>query len=297
MEWAIAERRAGIAMELADSLFIFWTTRGYSQEGQRWLEQVISLREGENTLRARIFNRMRTFAWQRGDLEAARQYQEKALAIQERIDDQVGISRLLQNLAIIAGMQGNYATTAQLLNRCLVVERTLNNPNAIKVVIQNLAIATERLGDTERAEALFRESLQIRSEQKDQVGMAHVLNGLANLLRKQGRLREASAALRQSLEIRRTIGNQREIALSLTFVAQLAVAKEQATAALRLYAVAQRINQENKINSTPEARQEEELLVQRLRTRLGAEFETQWHAACTLPTDEAIQLALDNILS
>lgn len=294
LEWTIAEGSANLAMELADSLFLFWNMRGYTQEGQRWLESVISLNEDESIVRARIFNRMGTFAWHRGNLETAQQFQAQALAIQERIGDQPGISRSLQNLAIIAGMQSDYATTVQLLNRCLTIERTLGNLNAIKVIIQNLAIATERLGDNTRAEALFRESLQIRTEQNDQVGMAHVLNGLGNLLRKQGRLAEAYTAMRQALEIRRVTSNQREIALSLMAIAHVAVAMEESATSLRLYAVAQRINEELKIALTPDARQEDDRLVQQLRLRFGNEYEAQWQAARTLSTNDAIILALQS---
>ncbi|MCA9956408.1 MAG: tetratricopeptide repeat protein, partial [Anaerolineales bacterium] len=128
------------AQELVENVQHFWYIRVHFHEARHWLDAVLTLRTEADTLQALLLNRTGKFLRLQGDIALAQSYHEQALAIQQRLGDELGQCRSLENLAILVGTQGDYGRARTLLEQTLEIDRRSRGSRPVISTMNNLAI-------------------------------------------------------------------------------------------------------------------------------------------------------------
>jgi Tfp pilus assembly protein PilF len=160
---------------------------------------------------------------------------ERALVIQQSLDDKSGIATVLNNLSISAYKQGDYGTARNYLEQCLGTMRALGNQPGIATVLNNLGLIATAASDISAARHYFEQSLAIMEKLGYQMGVASLLNNLGTIANMEGDYPSARDFHERSLKIQQEISNQDGIAQSLTNLGQIAYDQEDYAAAHRYY--------------------------------------------------------------
>ncbi len=285
--------RARFALELAENLQPFWYLRGYVNEGRHWLEKALSLSQEGDELHACILNRIGQFARVQGDLAEAQSCHEQALTIQERLEDEAGMCRSLDGLAVLAGTQGDYGRARDLLEQVLAIDRRIGEMRPVISTLNNLAIVMRRLGDLAAAEQLYQEGMQLSRETNNLSSLSYALHGLGGVNVERGEPAASIDYFRESIRLRQQLGNRPALAVSLQEIGIAWLHLGEAAGAVRLFAASERLRQELGIESAARYQAEVKAKKDEARVLLGeAAFARAWEEGWALLLAEAVQLAL-----
>jgi tetratricopeptide (TPR) repeat protein len=234
LEWLAANDLADEAFRLAGALVPFWMATKRIDEGDRWLERILSLSGGAPAARARALyehgyliywagDDTRSEAFQRSALELARSEHDatvvalaltglarialrsdvdharrllrEALAVTEGTDDRIGRSGAMHVLAVAEQMSGNLAEAARLMNERIEIGRETGNFSLIAIESNNLSMVERQLGNLDRAEELAREAFDIFRRRGEAIATAWSLNGLAAVTAARGEDERAAVLL------------------------------------------------------------------------------------------------------
>lgn len=183
LDWAVSERELDTALGLVGTLWRFWHARGFLVEGQRRVEDVISLgHESSALLGATPFTAAGTLARARGDHAAASRWFDLGIAAARETGDRTAEAMLLNNLGGLHLSLGQHHRAVELFESCLVVCRELEDRWREAHVLSNLASVDHYLGNVERAEVGYRAALEIWEAGTDRRRIALTLGNLILLL-------------------------------------------------------------------------------------------------------------------
>ena len=281
------------AQELVENVQHFWYIRGHFHEARHWLDAALTLSTEADTLQALLLNRTGKFLRLQGDIALAQSYHEQALAIQQRLGDELGQCRSLENLAILVGTQGDYGRARTLLEQTLEIDRRSRSSRPVISTMNNLAIVLRRLGDLAEAERLYQEGTQLCRETNNLSSLSYTLHGLGEVNLERGEPAAALGYLRESLSLRHQVGDRPELALSLKTMGFTRFLLGDAATAARLCAASERLQQE--LGITPAAAYQAEAAnrINQIFNLLGEEaFTRLWQEGGDLTLDQAVSLAL-----
>ncbi len=224
LRWSLEGGQAETGLQLAGALGFFWYVRGYSNEGRRWLENLLATSYGTSvSVRAKALIWAVAQMFTRGDSAAARPLAEESLALWRGLGEKSGIAHALRWLGLVARDEFNYERATILLEESLALFRELGDKWGIAVVLGPVGglVASHR-GDYGRATALLQESLALRQELQDAWGIAQALIYLGNVARDQGDNERAIALLEKSLTLLRELGERKDSIGALLMLAHVA---------------------------------------------------------------------------
>lgn len=225
---ANAEAAETAGLRIVASIWQFWDTRGYPNEG---IEQAIrALDRGQarkatphmQQLRAKAMVAVGALATAQGDYKTALTFHGKSLALYRDLDHKPGIATALRNMGILAYEQGNYETAQSFLEESLALRRELGDKPGLSNSLNNLGILANDRGNYGVAQALMEESLALRRELGDKLGIAISLNNLGSLAFNQGDYKRALLLYEDSFAFYRDVGDKRGTAISLNKLGSLA---------------------------------------------------------------------------
>jgi predicted ATPase/class 3 adenylate cyclase/Tfp pilus assembly protein PilF len=298
--WAVAAGETLTALNLGICLEKLWDVRGYLSEGRDWLERASALpMDGvPGGPRAQALSNAGALALAQGDLDGARDLQERALAIIREVateGGQRGTAHTLNRLGIIAYLQGDTDRAVALQEDALARFRALGDGSAAATTLNNLGVNAEAAGDLARARTLYEEALVLQREAGDIQSIAIYLSNLGGIARQQGDHPAAVAAYRESLLAWRGLQDRWNSATTLLEVARLASMRHGHERAARLFGSAEALAE---AVGVPLVVREEERAdyardVAAVRAALGeAAFAAAWAAGRALHLDAAIAEAL-----
>jgi predicted ATPase/class 3 adenylate cyclase len=205
LQWAIERTDGGTAVDLAIGLWYYWSIRGLTSEGQRWLGIALTLTEEiDLALRSRAIRMLGNLCVERGELPAAEALYRASLDSAEVAGHQLGMAQSLSFLGMVAGMQGRpeeeYAYQVDALERC----RALGSERGIGGSLVNLAVWALNQGKTEEALVLLDEVQAVNESRRDEIGLAFTFGYRAQVLGARGELEDAAALF----EIAEQMGTQ-----------------------------------------------------------------------------------------
>src|SRR5205085_3347816 len=104
-----SKQRAEQALRFCTALFSFWSIRGYSREGQTFLEQALPLRESVSVpVKAKAFYTAAELAFLLDDLERTERLGSESLHLFRELDDKAGMAGALFLLGSSAWARGEY---------------------------------------------------------------------------------------------------------------------------------------------------------------------------------------------
>lgn len=214
-----------VALAIGGALPRYWATRGFFDEGRRWLERALAHPDSDAAPvepRLRALNAAGTLARLQGDLARAQVHLEACLTISRASEARRWSAVALNALGLLARRQGDSQRAARLYEESIALSRAAGDRRTLINAISNLAGVMNAQGDHARAAELFEESLAFSREAGDQLGIAADLNNLANAVFDLGDYPRAWALYQESLELYRAGGDLYGASLALYNLGDLA---------------------------------------------------------------------------
>jgi len=177
---------------------------------------------------AAVLNNLGLLLEARGELRAALEHYRLALAAFRRLGDQESVATALQNLGVGSSLLGSLDAAERDFGEALALRRGLGNVRGEAATLTELgwvyrlrALTGGGSGVREQARIILEQALERRRAARDSVGEAGTLDRLGTVLREAGRWDEALACYQQSLALVLHDPPGRDVAHSLTNLAEL----------------------------------------------------------------------------
>jgi predicted ATPase/class 3 adenylate cyclase/Tfp pilus assembly protein PilF len=217
LEWCkTGEIGTETGLRLAGALWRFWSVRGYSEEGRKWLTGAMERSNDVSpSVRAKALDGAGILAWSQGDYVLARTLYKESLVIRKEVDDKGGIAYSLGNLGSVAYHQGDFTQAQTLFEESLILHRELGDKRGIANSLGNLGLVALNQGNYAMARTLFEESLALYRILGHKEGISYILGDLGNVAYCENNYLLARTLFGESLAIRKELGNKRGIASAL----------------------------------------------------------------------------------
>jgi tetratricopeptide (TPR) repeat protein len=152
-----------------------------------------------------------------GDIDAARRYHERALALRTETGDRWAIAVSTNNLGLILAMQHRFDEARTLLEKSMQLSREVGDGWLVAIGHNNLGNTTRGLGDYVAARSHYRDSLRAYRDFDDTWAMAILLEDIGMLAALEGDvvdalvLEGAANALRIAIGAPRAPPQEKEI--------------------------------------------------------------------------------------
>lgn len=206
----------GALPRLAAALWRFWWVRGFLSEGRGWLERAATASpDPPDRTTAAVLDGAGVLAEAQGDLTAAVQRHEAALAIADELRDRPGQMRALVNLGLVADERGDFDLAIRRYQAALAIARELDDAAGVASCLANIGFAALEQGRHATAADHFRQSLHLFRHVGDQRNLGAVLDSLGVLAFREGDLARAAALQAEALTLLRAVGDRQGVADAL----------------------------------------------------------------------------------
>jgi len=158
--------------------------------------------------------------WSQGDYVAFQRHCEERLALCEAIGNGPDVASALYDLSVVASYQRRYADARRLVEEHLALSQRHGVPPSPRAR-QNLGNVARDAGDFSRAHAMYADALVQDGHSASM--RATILSNMGWLALYEGDLARARAWQAESLTARRKLGEHREVPISLTALAHVAI--------------------------------------------------------------------------
>ena len=186
LSWTIEQGETETALRLAAALWMFWFARGYTAEGQRWLEQALT-KDVQASMAARAIG-LEALAWLadvREDMDRAEAAAEEGLRLSEEAGIGGSLAASLTNLlGDVAMTRGDHERAKELLEESLALYQKVGDRRFVPRVLAFLGNVSLEQEHYEQAKGLYEESLALGRElgEPTAIGMAFMSLGYVFLL-------------------------------------------------------------------------------------------------------------------
>ncbi len=233
LEWARARGEVALGLRVAVALARFWYMRGFADEGDRWLRELLALdaTAGERAASPEVcvmalYGASR-FALDQRDYARAEATASEGLALARRAGNAGGAGNMLAILGHVAEARGDLANASVLFESSLAECRAAGDEGGAARALSSLGNLARKQGDYARAAAYVRETLDYARGAGMSWGIANGLTSLGHIACEQGDYARAAACYREGLTIYTTMDNKAAVAWCLEGVAVVAAAAGQ----------------------------------------------------------------------
>jgi tetratricopeptide (TPR) repeat protein len=225
LAWALAETSLGMDAEagtlLAGTMFMYWYTHGYLNEGRRWLDLALDRFQGRTKARAKALSGSGSLAWQQGDYPEARSSFEESIQLWSELGIDDGLAEAQHFSGHLEFDQRNYDQAKELFAESLNYYQQMGDTQRTLTLTSDMGLVAYHLGDYDSARESFEEALLRWREQENKEAVADVLNRLGDLARVDGDYGKARSYYENSLELFRTMNAKLGIASGLHKLGQV----------------------------------------------------------------------------
>ena len=243
LAWAL-DHDIAVALPLADAVFTPWLGAGRIRELERWYERALADPTALSPAdRAKALAGLGSALVFLERLEQARAALIEALTLYRDAGDERGETLVLLRLGAAEFIAGAPESSLGWAEQALPIYERLNDTLGIARTLHGIAEALRDLGHFERSAELFARSLEIRRT-NGLGGGAATMHSLGDLYLDAGDMPTAERHYREALALCLQEGDVRLGAYGLAGLACVAARNEDATAAGRLWTLAERLEHE-----------------------------------------------------
>jgi predicted ATPase/class 3 adenylate cyclase len=233
-------------------------------------------------------------ALRQADYDRVTVFCEQALVLLHGRGDRFAMSLQLCTLGLVAHYEGDDERARALLENGLALARELGDRGAAAHVLNGLGLLALNRREYRKAAELFEEGLALLRERGDQWWFSASLNGLALAALRQGDHARASAFYCESLGLLRPLRNQDLSIECLEGGASLALARDRAERAARLFGAAQVLRHDSNFRLPPSDPEGYDRDAAAARATLGEEaFAAAWAEGQAMTFDRALAYAAE----
>jgi predicted ATPase len=236
--------RGGTAqvMQIGWEVQRFWTLRGHTAEGRRWIEQAMEMMEageaGSEAACARGHYVVGMLSFVRGEMDRAAAAADRSAAAAQAAGDQAVLATALMGSGLVAASTGDEETAGRILPQALAIARAQNDPSTGALTLGGLAQLEFSRGKPERAAQLLAEAESLSREAGDWFTLAATLSIQALAARLAADHARTAALLRESVGIAAELRDAWHLVYGITGIAGVAASTGSAHRAVRLFAAA-----------------------------------------------------------
>jgi two-component system NtrC family response regulator len=193
---------------------------------------------GDLALSAQALTVLGTTALRAGDLGAARDFSEQALALYRRLGDAPSSAAVRNNLGLVHKNLCEWEPALGYFGAALETYEKTGCFAETAAPLINMGIVHQKMGDWDRAGERFKEAEHVLARIGEESWLTRVGIGLGNVARLQRRFAEAETRFLTALERARRLGARREEVLALEFMGELDFDRGRYEAAMGRYAEA-----------------------------------------------------------
>ena len=294
LAWAIAAGESVLALRLAAALGRFWHFHGDLEEGRRWLDEALAMRNTQPpSERAKALNRAAALALRQGRFSDVVPLAEESLELYRELGDLDGMGMSMVRLAHAAINVGDEALGDERLTAALGYYTEAGDLRGVAIVTGNAGCLALMRAEHDRAFDLLAESLRASREVGDAHNVAVGLHNLGLLFLALERWDEAERVLCESLDEAASLGYKESIVYTFESFAVLDVAVgDPSRATLLLGAASELATEIGMTLAQPEAAMHDQA-VAAARAALGEEFDILWRKGQELGLQQAIAYATE----
>jgi DNA-binding NtrC family response regulator len=176
---------------------------------------------GDLAVAAHALTVLGTTDYRAGNLDAARDHGEQALALYRRLGDTVNAARVRNNLGLVHKNRCEWDSAIACFQGALEVYEQGGHLADTASPLMNLGIVLQKTGEWARAAERYRECEHVLARVGEELKLARVAIGLGNVARLQRHFTESESQLLSALERARGLGARREEVLALEFLGEL----------------------------------------------------------------------------
>lgn len=235
IEWAITSKnQAGLDINLS-SLFYFYDTRSWFQEGAELFARGATALTAETAVstlpntsdQRRIIAKLQAregwFRFHLGEYEQSQHLLHQSLKTLRSDDAQADMVFNLNYLGAVARHQGEYEAAAQFLQEALQIAEQMNDQLGASIALNILGQVASMEGDFDVAKYLCQQGLAIKRQIGDQWGMTYSLTYLGRVAQAVGDHQEARTLFQESMAISESLGDKRGVAFALQNLGQTVI--------------------------------------------------------------------------
>ncbi|NJM08432.1 tetratricopeptide repeat protein [Candidatus Gracilibacteria bacterium] len=182
--------------------------------------EALALAHGDRAGHARSLTLRGNVLEYRGELQQARDYFERALAIYRRLDYQRGVANNLSSLGNLSYYLGDFQKAFHYDQEALAIRRAIGDRVGEVKSLNNLALAVRKMSTTEEARAFQQRALDVARAIGDRNGEAFSYSVLGEFDLLTGRLVDAQRNLEHAIRLFRATGDRLFEATSLNLLGQ-----------------------------------------------------------------------------
>jgi tetratricopeptide (TPR) repeat protein len=223
LAWLADSGQVDGSLSLACSLFLFWSTRGYTIEGLEWLERALASGVGPPVLRARATFCAANLAAKCGNPRATR-LAEECLGLSQAADDDMGVAFSLLTLGN-ALLSSDTLLARRAYEESAAMFRRAGNGRGIRSSTHNLGVVALLDGDYAQARARMQEALRLNLEggAEDAIANSHCDLGFVAVF--ENRVEDARPLFEEGLRRSWAIGSRECVCACLIGLAHLAASE------------------------------------------------------------------------
>jgi len=217
LEWSL-ETKPEFGLRIAAALIDFWDTRGYLNEGRRWLDKTLQATASlaPDPTRVDVLLGAMAFAIRQSELDVSKKILAEGLALARAIDYKKGIARGLTAQGIVAEFfDGDLTGAEALYNEALTFYREAGDRLAIGQALGPIASCALKRYDFVRSENLYSESLRLFREVENEREIAGALGNLAEAALAQRNYPKAQNFAAESLALYQALADKHGVATAL----------------------------------------------------------------------------------
>ena len=156
-----------------------------------------------------------------GFTDSALHYYEESLTINESIDNNENIAKLLNNIAVVHKQKANYEMAIEYFQKSIKVKKILGDNKGIGRSQMNIGAVFGSMGNYEKAIEIYHKSIVILNQHKEFGSLARTYNNIGNNKIELKELDSAYFYFRMSLHLRQKIQDNKGQISSLISLADL----------------------------------------------------------------------------
>jgi tetratricopeptide (TPR) repeat protein len=206
-----------------DNLGITYIRAGDNSQAADCFQEALSLRtaSGDDAGRAKTLLNLARLHMRAGEVEAARQVCEEAIAVLEPLQDRARLAEAHAAMGEIYYSGEDYVNAESSYRMALQLNRELGRPAKIAITLNQLARALMERGELESAERFAQESLDENDRTSNREGVVSSTHLLGRILGRTRREQMAVGLLEKAVDEYREIGNPSGEAWALMHLADV----------------------------------------------------------------------------
>jgi len=295
LAWLLEHGRAEQTARLGSAIWLYWVVRGHAGEGQMWLERALASGRLTGSERANTLGAISLLLLAKGETGRMTDLVEEAITEASAAGDEETLNFLFIQRGYAATFRGDLDAAEEALQGALAVLRDRGGRWGAAPVLNALAQVALSHGNFERAMEFLREGEDLSRETEDAFMLATNLNIQATISQLQGDEGRTEVVLGESVALSSALRDSWTLVYGLVGLAGIAARRGEPERAARIFGAAEAMDEAASVTiAFPPTRALYEQDLATVRARLDAQaFQASWAEGQAMTVQEAVAEALD----